>query len=162
MDKTCESCVLYVREKMYCLKWKAPRWKKDYCSEWAEEVLVCGLCGNKFVNKNSVYLEREGEYLLICPECSANMHKCGTCNHGSYCDFQQNPIDIAPFIIRTVQQGPMTMQQKIPNPERIKATCMINCTCCDTDNKRCNRGVFHTCGKYTLKETKSEKNLEEV
>lgn len=153
-EKQCSTCALYVAEQGGCVRNQTREDPTNCCSHWVDEVPICSVCGRPFVPPK-MYLFTEDAYILLCPSCFNGRNKCQTCAHGGYCDFKENPIGIPPMIQQTVRQGNAVMTTQVPNPERIKATCMANCKCfCE---EGCNRQCG-TCRNYDMKYVKIEKN----
>ena len=161
MEKTCNTCALYVLEQSGCLRTQTIEELTHSCSHWCKELPICSICGNPFVPPIT-YLAVEDAYVVLCPACLKASGTCGLCKASTKCDFQENPIAIPPMVQATRRQGNMTMTQTVPNPERIKATCMNGCPCWhdDEEGKYCCR-QFNCCGNYDMKEVKKNDGCEE-
>lgn len=157
-EKQCSNCALYILENSGCARTQTIEAPTNSCSHWCEYVPTCSLCGRRFVPPISWFLS--GTNLLpLCPSCFNARNTCGTCKSSGYCDFQENPIAIPPMVQATRRQGNMTMTQTVPNPERIKATCMNGCPCWheDGEDKYCCR-QFNCCGNYDMRQISIERS----
>lgn len=117
---------------------------KDYCSSHRDEneTPICAACGqSRLIDYTLVYLECPSEKppIILCQSCYSRINTCAFCKSSNYCDFEQNPIQIPPIVMKTIRQGPMTMQTQIRNPDRVAETCEKGCKCWDWEEKRCLR-----------------------
>lgn len=151
MDKKCSTCALYIADKSGCARTQTIENPENCCSHWIEEVPTCSVCHRPFVPP-ATYYQQGDEYITLCPNCTNSRYSCKLCNHIGYCDFKENPIDLPQMINQTVRQGNATMTMQIPNPERVKATCIANCKCYIQDENgagMCCRQCG-TCGNYCM------------
>ena len=156
MDKICNTCALYIPEQSGCARTQMIELPDHTCNHWCCEVPTCSVCGRRFIPPVT-YLA-DDDYAVICPNCFKARGTCGLCQSNSYCDFQQNPIGIPQMVPITRRQGNMVMTQTVPNPERIKATCIASgCKCYHKDDEHewCCR-QFGCCGNYTMLGVKKE------
>ena len=107
----------------------------------------CDICG-RIAEKQIYHTE---EQLLLCPSCSSQLHTCRGCAVRADCQLELNPYGLQPFIIKTVTQGNMVMQQQVINPEMIKTYC-TECNChMDCDNEIiCMRAACGMCCNWEL------------
>ena len=101
------------------------------------EIQKCKICG-KAALKMPLNEIKEHNWEPICDECRNKFSTCAACTQIGYCAFQQDPSPIPPTIMQTIRQGPVVMQKEVPNPERIKITCML-CKCWNKELNQCNR-----------------------
>lgn len=144
--KNCGGCALYHSGQKICMRTRVQQEETDSCSSYTKELLHCDICGQPFIPPISYIMEND-KIIVACGNCAGALGTCRTCKNSSYCDFQQNPIQIPPQIQQQIQKGPMTMVQTIINPARIAETCEKNCACWDPIDKACNRYDCGTCGK---------------
>lgn len=159
MEKTCDTCALYVHEQSGCLRTQTTEEPNGTCSHWCKELPICSICGRPFVPPIT-YLAVEDAYVALCPACLQASGTCGLCKSFTKCDFQENPIAIPPMIQKTVRNGRQIMTGTIPNPDRIAATCVASgCKCYHKDDEHewCCR-QFGCCGNYEMKDVKIERN----
>lgn len=109
----------------------------DYCS-WhtAENGPECVVCHQK---KEGMYLWLDDEYVSfysICPTCFNKMGTCETCINCNNCDLMNDHSE-SPYIMQTVRQGPMIIQQQVKNPNLIARHC--NKCHCSFDGETCNK-----------------------
>ena len=104
----------------------------------------CVRCNHKFEAKEMVYYDNK----FFCLQCTKTFNGCGSCKNQFYCDFKQNPVPIPKATIVERKEGPILINEKIPNPKRIKALCIEeNCKCCVESIPVCAR-YFGTCSNY--------------
>lgn len=121
----------------------------DYCS-WhqPENAPECTICHQK---KEGIYLWYDEEYTVycpICPTCFAKIGTCDTCTYGNICELMTDQSE-PPYVMQTVRQGPMIMQQQVKNPNLIARHC--NKCCCSFDGKTCNKeNEDITCNNWKL------------
>lgn len=144
--KECGNCALYNHEQQGCVRTQRHQKPSDSCSSFATEIPTCEICGQMFIPP-TVYV-MEGEYVIrACSTCASALSTCQTCAHGKSCDFQTNPVNLPPMVQKEVRQGNMFISTTVPNPERVKVTCMANCRCWDETDSACNKQCG-TCGGY--------------
>lgn len=124
---------------------------KDFCSSHKEEGYGqrCDACGqNRLFEYILLYRDcpDENPPKILCQSCYDKLYTCSSCKSANLCDFETNPIAIPPIVMKTVQQGPMRMQTQIRNPDRVKATCEVNCHCWDPEYGCLKE--YGLCGKY--------------
>jgi hypothetical protein len=152
-QKECRRCALYTADRKLCAISKVPREPEDSCSSFLSEPPRCEICGKHFLPPE-FYVEDGGKYITACGQCAHSLSKCQTCAHGTYCDFQQNPMPLPQIVQIVRREGNMISSQPGPNPARVKETCMINCKCFNEETMTCMRNVWGTCGKYEIKNDK--------
>lgn len=101
----------------------------------------CEICGRRLL-AHEAYIENSHIY---CPQCFKALKGCAACSHSQKCNWETDPSPLPKFITKTIRQGPMIMQQTVPNPERIKAIC-FGCPCCHEETF-CAR-QFNVCGNH--------------
>ena len=114
--------------------------------ERPSNLLTCIVCGQAHEASNTciwMNLAGEGEDRITCKPCCVFIGRCHTCINGQTCEFETNPSPTPKVIMQTFQNGNMTMQQQVKNPERIKEFCH-NCPC----------WLNGWCGKELVGETK--------
>lgn len=106
--------------------------------------MKCIRC-NKEVSNEFVTLYNEK---VFCSNCARLFGSCLMCEHFEGCSFSDEAIDIPPFVMQTVQHGPVKTQIQVANPKRIEATCLAHkCSCFDKKEHKCMRG-FGVCDNY--------------
>ena len=87
----------------------------------SKNIITCPKCGNRVHRSQGVVLEN---LEVVCENCShstcANCKNCG-------CAFVEDK-SMPDVVMQTIQQGNMTMQQQVKNPEKIRKHC-TNCPC---------------------------------
>ena len=86
--------------------------------------MECSYCGNP----DAPVVNQEGTE-FYCLRCKDLFGTCAMCVNAEICPFQTSDIDIPPIVMQTIRQGPVTMQQQIKNPDRIRETCQKLCPC---------------------------------
>ena len=79
--------------------------------------IKCVRCSYKFEAKEMVYYDNK----FFCLQCTKTLNGCGSCKNQFYCDFKQNPVPIPKATIVKRKEEPILINEKIPNPKRIKA-----------------------------------------
>lgn len=146
MEKLCKNCALYNQEQKVCMRAGVPQAPEDHCSSFIKDISLCELCGRPLFSPFSYLYENE-KIIKVCGSCFSRRNTCGLCTNTQTCDFQSNPIGLPQMVEQTIQKGNMIIQQSIPNPERIEATCKANCACWNHEMNCCNR-QFQTCGSF--------------
>lgn len=96
---------------------------------------ACAWCG---APQGTIVIPSDELVYTCCLNCYARLGTCAGCTHCTGCDFETNPSPLPKQIQHTMQQGNMTMQTVIKNPERVKLTC-FNCFCFDEEALQCKR-----------------------
>lgn len=128
--------------------------QKEYCSNHVREIHQCEWCGS-VVLKPTIY-SIDDEYHAICGKCSEMSGLCPTCEHGKYCDFEENPIGISKQTQQQIRQGNQIMITTVVNPERIRETCAKNCKCF-SEEFGCLRQINQSCGEWSFRFRKGGK-----
>jgi len=102
--------------------------------------LICDFCGQGGATVINEDLR------LSCPRCTSLFNTCAMCAQAAFCDFETNPIDLPKQVQKVVRQGNMTFQSVVPNENRIRETCLKNCSCYDPDFGCLKQNG--TCSKY--------------
>lgn len=151
MIKYCNTCALRQLntgpegQQYYCQLHKyTVDINKDFCSKHISELPTCDFCGNGLLVPQ--YIFNNDEWKILCPQCSEKLNTCVLCKNSTHCEFEQSNSPLPKYIMQTIQQGGMTMQTQIRNPEREKALCP---TCKCWNGSSCER-VNGTCGTYSL------------
>ena len=147
MINKCDTCALYSKDNGICRRTSLIEAPTHCCSHWCDTIPVCEVCGNQFIPL-STFVLCDNQYRTICQKCCDTLGRCPTCKYGRDCDFETNPIPIPPMVMATKQQGNMIMSSQVPNPERIKRTCAVNCKC--YNETVCNKRCFGTCENYSF------------
>lgn len=74
------------------------------------------------------YLDENSKPLVLTTEEAIAFSHCEGCRHSTSCLYHEYNGPFPRTITQTKQQGPMTIQQQIPNPELIEITCR-RCPC---------------------------------
>ena len=78
------------------------------------------------------------EDALVCMNCCKSFTTCRMCEKVYECPFETDPSPLPKVILQTMQQGPMTVQTQVRNPERVKQFC-FPCECFDKEDLICRR-----------------------
>lgn len=117
----------------------------------------CDRCGAIPPAQFIVFSERaDGAFNVFCVRCARYLKTCHFCKNCSYCGMMQDPDPMPKEIvvqqIINTPQGQMTVQQAIPNPERLKKFCNPEkCKCVTTIEGQlycCKMGEYQTCCNY--------------
>lgn len=117
----------------------------------------CDICG-RITDKQIYHVE---ERLLLCLNCSSQLHTCRGCAVRADCEKEKNPLGIQPIIVQTIRQGNATIQQQIPNPELTKTYC-VKCIChmeCSNEIV-CMREACGNCCNWKLHKEYEKKETE--
>jgi hypothetical protein len=137
--KTCETCGFRSPNGKTCLIFQT---EMQYCSKHEENPEKCSICGNLMIKNTSIY--DSDKEIVICQNCNQMMKTCRFCLN-QYCAFEQDPNPMPKVVVQTIQQGNMTMQMQIRNPEREKMFCL---TCnCYLEEFGCMRQLNQGCEK---------------
>ena len=115
---------------------------------------ICPVC-HQPITTGGVFLH-EAPHLLLCDNCGINFWTCFTCKYGEKCAFQDNPAHLPQFVLQTVQQGNMVIQQQIMNPALVNSTCKAGCKCWNTEAQTCLKLTIHACEQHELDEVYGE------
>lgn len=88
---------------------------------------ICKLCGKQVEGAQLCYSVDLEE--VFCNNCIYLLGGCYSCGNVVSCAFEQDPSPLPKIVVQTVQQGNMTMQTQIRNPEREAITCKTKCPC---------------------------------
>ena len=126
-----------------CIKFKIPvNLQKDGCS-WhidMNNLYRCKICGA--AETSLLVFDYNQEYHYICEPCFKKLDTCATCSHTN-CTLEQDN-SMPTYVFQTIQQGMMTMQTQVKNPELVKKHCP-SCKCMvKNDNPK---GAPYLCGK---------------
>ena len=134
--KPCKTCILRGATNTgapACTKFKIliGDIESNGCTWHLSESSVCEICGQK---KDSVLIWQQEEVeKVICADCYPKMYACHTCVNSSICGFRNDHSE--PQIVnKTIQQGFMTMQTQVKNPNLVEKHCST-CQCSKTDNE---------------------------
>lgn len=117
----------------------------ENCNCYYKDFLIfCDICHNAALPENTFVTSVGDTRYTLCKNCLKSLGTCATCAKASTCLFETASNNVEKYIIKTTQQGGMTMQQQVPNPEREKITCFI-CDCWDRDNNVCKRKISQGC-----------------
>lgn len=159
-ERKCHTCVLYDYQQKICIRTRTLESEEHYCKHWVDIFNHCDICGSAFFGV-SVITYGEEELLLICNSCAESLGRCPTCIHSNYCAFKEDTNCTLPHSIReTKQQGNMILVQDVPNPARIKATCLATCKCGNA-KYGCQREVLF-CPNYKMKRSKKDDEVPSV
>ena len=147
MIKNCSTCGFADPKQPICRVYNRQIDKqKDFCSLHEEEPNKCDICGSLMLKNGSVIdITNENSTLIYCNRCLQLMRTCQLCSNFNRCEFETNPSPLPKVVMKTVQQGNMTMQTQVKNEERIKLLC-INCPCYD-DALGCKKDFNASCEK---------------
>ena len=123
----CGDCALYASGlcRMTGLTVNA---ETDYCSKCVFSLQTCDLCGQETLNV--IYdITNPDKILKVCQSCSEKSGTCATCKHGAHCAFNEDPSPLPKMVQKQSRQGNMISVMTVPNPERMRETCLKNCDC---------------------------------
>lgn len=101
--------------------------------------MICCIC-KKEVDNNYLIDMTFGKPLFICPNCYNVLDTCVACQLNNDCEFENSTQCQEPlYVMKTMRQGPMTVQQQVKNPERVHQTCELTCKCYNHEEKYCSR-----------------------
>lgn len=115
----------------------------------------CDICGAAAAN--TVYhLEEE---LLLCHNCSSQLHTCRGCSKRGDCVLELNPLDLPLYVVKTQQTPRGVMQMQVPNPDLINTYCPeCICSCGDIMATECMRKMCGICENWELHEEYKRKD----
>ena len=87
---------------------------------------TCTHCGRPITGRQ-VFIEHDLQ-APFCQQCIHFFGGCPTCVRADVCDFETNPSPLPKQVAQVIQQGNMTMQTIVRNPEREEITCK-KCPC---------------------------------
>lgn len=132
--------------------------EEDYCS-WhttIANIMNCSLCGKQVQAKELYYWisQDESRTYQICEQCLNIIGTCATCKYGNICNFRNDHSE-PQVIMKTVQQGFMTMQTQVKNPKLIVKHCQ-KCHCSDGADPSirdiiCFKDEDNMCAKWEMR-----------
>lgn len=130
----CRTCCLSDKIKNLCLKTGTTvNLDEDFCSKHSENLPICEVCGNYIAGDMFLDQDSNEKWHSICGKCSPLLNTCKACPNIRVCEFETNPDPMPKIIMKTIQQGNMTMQTQARNEDRVKKFC-INCKCWIADD----------------------------
>ena len=132
-----------------CVKFKIKvDLNKDFCSWHADkDIPHCKFCNE---TKNLVIINFNNENtILVCQEHAGVFNTCQTCEFIHQCGFQQDNSE-PQFVMKSIYQGNMVMQQQVRNPNLIKKHCP-SCHCSHSDESMCLKGTEFNCPNWSLR-----------
>lgn len=160
LERKCGTCALYDYKHGGCVRTQTKESPEHYCKHWTDTLGFCDICGSPYFGAGVITYEEE-ELLLICESCGSHLGRCPTCVYGNYCAFKEDTDCTLPHSVQeTKQHGNMTLTRDIPNPERIKATCLATCKC-GSGTYGCQRQVLF-CPNYKMKRSKKNDEVPSV
>ena len=128
VNRTCGKCALQEYNGGVC-----PIFERKFepnepaCPDYQYEVFPCDIC--KRLTAFAIVQRIDGKISFLCPECGEKLYTCATCEKAKYCDFESNPSSLPKMVQKQSRQGNMISVMTVPNPERIRETCLKNCDC---------------------------------
>ena len=104
--------------------------------------MQCGRCG-KEIPKGSGVIPHDHPTEIFCNECGTVLYKCPMCVHSTGCLINKYNGPLPKMVVKTIQQGPMVLQQQIINPDLINECCP-QCVCGSAENCQ----IIGTCNNY--------------
>jgi hypothetical protein len=130
MKKSCGECLFLTSDNLCQRIQSKIEYQEDIhnCPLYLnkESAQFCKICGRPILS-GATYDMNTLE--TFCAECSSKYGTCALCAKAQYCAFQEDPNPLPKQVLKTFQKGPMVVQQQIPNPDRIAATCAQSCSC---------------------------------
>ena len=112
------------------------------CPFAVDEILTCGFCGTSILPARSVILLTEPPQ-IICWNCERQLGRCTACSYMASCGVRNYKGPLPLHVMQTFQNGNMTVQQQVINPQIINSICP-SCGCGNIENCRTGEG----CEKY--------------
>ena len=109
---------------------------------------TCPICGQP-IQQGGIFLH-EAPYLLLCNNCGPQFWTCFSCAFNEKCEFQANPNNLPPVVMKTIQRGNMVVQQQVINPDLINETCKAGCRCWNVETETCLKQVLNSCDQHEL------------
>ncbi len=134
--ETCATCAIKHPHTSVCQLTGQSVKDTDYCSNHQEFLDTCELCHQPAI-PILIYGTEKG-IRFICQDCFKSFSTCRMCASGSYCAFESDRT-LPKMVMKTIQQGPMTMQTQARNPELVDKTCKAGCKCYDNAGQYCRR-----------------------
>ena len=153
--KLCGNCAFWKQGGSICPFYKTSMPEDEHCPMFAKTINECSICGQ--VTLKLPILQYDGnEVLQYCETCAEYLGACPTCTLGLQCAFEQDTsVKIPPYIMQTIRQGNMTIQQQSKNPDRIEATCK-KCPCFNSSENYCFK-EFNCCDNWHQKKAQKGK-----
>ena len=133
ITKYCKTCALrgqFQNGQWGCSKFNIPvNLEKDFCS-WHEretDVVPCDICRKGLKPEDTTICQVDDHNLILCNQCCSLIGKCATCTYQRECGFEKDH-SMPHYVMQTIQQGMMTMQTQIKNPELVQKHCP-SCRC---------------------------------
>lgn len=99
---------------------------RKYCSYPDKEMLTnCDWCSGLMLKADAHIM---GDGVVLCARCAESIWSCKGCKQSAQCRFESDPSPLPMYTVQRIQQGPMTVQKQVKNPEREKALC-TTCEC---------------------------------
>lgn len=147
----CIDCIYYDIQQLGCQLLKIGTEKTDTCPLYTNKDLLdnCDVCGQPCITRDFIFVPADDNrgHFHLCKRCASLSGTCGLCIEGDKCDFETNPSTLPKQVIQVMTKGNMKIQQEVPNPERIKITCMKGCKCF-SEEFGCLKRNCGTCGNY--------------
>ena len=134
----CSDCNFYNTNENWCQQFNLHTKSTDGCPIHSSNIINCSKCGGPLHRSHAVATP-DGR--ILCEKCSHS--SCNTCKY-SQCAFLEDKT-LPDTIIETKQNGPMTIQQQVMNPEKIRKHC-LSCRCF-SEEFGCFK-QYHCCDKY--------------
>lgn len=133
-ENKCRTCCLSEKTKSVCLRTRTPiDLDEDFCSQHAENLPICEVCHSYITGPVFMEQDSNGDWHQTCGNCSKAIGTCQACPRIRECEFETNPDPMPKVVMKTVQQGNMTMQTQARNEERVKKFCH-SCECWMADD----------------------------
>lgn len=141
----CANCAILKANNGVCPFFQYAPISGTGCPNYTAHLDPCDICGNHIIGtKFWVIDENETKEHQICGQCGQRIaqNRCIACQKANYCAFQQDTnCQLPPMVMVEMREGNAVMQTQIKNPDRIAATCAINCDCYNKDSKICMREI---------------------
>lgn len=149
MKRTCGSCVLKDKTNNFCqlLKFEINP-DRDVCPKYLKEFEFCEICRQPLLPQSYILdMDKKEQLHQICQNCNRLLSSCQACSNFSICPFETDPNPMPKVVVKTMQQGNMTMQTQVRNEEREALFCH-NC-CCWQEETGCLKNYNIGCEKKT-------------
>lgn len=157
----CMTCMLSDKGQKICrLSNRRIDLDTDYCSKHTAELVHCELCHNLTMPNQIIYdIDMNGKEHGVCGGCAKSLGTCESCNRIQTCLFETDPDPMPKVVVKTIQQGNMTMQTQCRNEEREKKFCHTcpcwnkECGCLKQFNMGCNKKIDFWTGREICNES---------
>jgi hypothetical protein len=133
MEKKCATCALKSLQGGMCPIFRANTEDENGCPQHTSHIDQCAICGGMIIKEGTYYID-DNVMHIVCPTC-VNGHPCTGCENFQTCRLMTDQSCPEPlYVMQTMQQGNMVVQQQVINPKRVQAICP-QCKCYNTTDE---------------------------